>query len=111
MASGRCRAPTLPSALSAFAVFVSRFRIEYCFHGVMRHNRHRLRCRLEPGERIWCWLADELQNCGDHTQNTGGKHRGFHYAPALLLRADQKPVDRLSFVVHNFKTPRSSRFV
>ena len=32
-------------------------------------------------------------------------------ADSFFFRADQEPVDRLSFVLHNFKTPRSSRFV
>ena len=78
---------------------------------LMRHNRRRLRCRVPPSKGIRRRLADELQDCCGYTQNAGGKNRCFHDAPALLFRADQKRVCRFRFVVHNFKTPRSCRFV
>ncbi len=99
-----------PVATTAAEIFL-RFRIHHCFHGVMRHNGHTSRWRLEASERIWRRLPDELHDRGDHAQNARGINRSFHYAPALLFRLYQEPVDRFSFVVHNFKTPRSSRFV
>ena len=71
--------------------FVSRFRTQHCFD-VMRHNRHRLRRRVEAGERIRNWLPDELHDRGEHAQNARGIHRRFHYPPALLLRVHQEPV-------------------
>jgi hypothetical protein len=93
------------------AEILLRFRIDHRFHGVMRHNGHRLRWRLEASKRIWRRLRDELHDRGDHAQNARGVNRRFHYAPAFLLRVYQEPVDRLSFVLHNIETPRSSRFV
>ena len=99
-----------PVATTAAETFL-RFRIQNCFHGVMRHNGHRLLWRHSITEWGWGRLRDELADRGDHAQNAGGINRRFHYAPAFLLRVYQEPVDRLSFVVHNFKTPRSSRFV
>ena len=99
-----------PVATTAAETFL-RFRIDHCFHGVMRHNGHRLLWRHSITEWGWGRLRDELADRGDHAQNAGGINRRFHYAPAFLLRVYQEPVDRLSFVVHNFKTPRSSRFV
>ena len=100
-----------PLATTTAAETFLRFRIQNCFHGVMRHNGHRLLWRHSITEWGWGRLRDELADRGDHAQNAGGINRRFHYAPAFLLRVYQEPVDRLSFVVHNFKTPRSSRFV
>jgi len=78
---------------------------------VMRYNRRRLRCRVPPSEGIRRRLPDKLPDCGDCTQNAQRVDHHFHHAPALLFRADQKRVCRFRFVVHNFKTPRSCRFV
>src|SRR5262249_42771959 len=62
----------------------SRFRIYHCFH-VMRDNRHRLRRRVEPSERIRSWLPHKLHDRGEHAQNARGIYRRFHYPPALRL--------------------------
>jgi hypothetical protein len=85
--------------------------IQRCFHGVLRHDRHRLRRRDQTFIRNRGRLPDELPDCGDRAHNTHRINRRFYPAPAFLFRVDQEPVDRLSFVLHNFKTPRSSRFV
>jgi hypothetical protein len=89
----------------------SRLRISRCLQGVLRHDRHWLLWREPITERSWRRLRDELADCGNHAENASRVYRCFHPAPALLLRLDQELVYRLSFVVHNFKTPRSSRFV
>jgi hypothetical protein len=88
----------------------SRLR-QRCFHGVLRHHRHRLHGRSEAFIRNRRRLADKLPNRCDCTQNAQRVDHRFHHAPALLFRADQERVCRLSFVLHNFKTPRRSRFV
>ena len=89
----------------------SRFRVQCCFHGVLRHHRHRLHWRDQAFIRKRGWLPDELPDRGDRAHNAHRVNYRFHYAPAFLFRADQEPIDRLSFLLHNFKTPRSSRFV
>ena len=89
----------------------SRFRVQCCFHGVLRHHRHRLHWRDQAFIRKRGRLPDELPDRGDRAHNAHRVNYRFHYAPAFLFRADQEPIDRLSFLLHNFKTPRSSRFV
>src|SRR5262249_4891481 len=89
----------------------SRLRINRCLNGVLRHDRHWLLWRQPITKWSWGRLRDELAYRGDHAQNASRIYCCFQPAPALLLRIDQEPVYRLSFVVHNFKTPRSSRFV
>src|SRR5215471_10213200 len=93
------------------STFFSRLRISCCINGVLRHDRHWLFRRHPVTEWSWGRLRDELADRGDHAQNASRIYCCFHPAPALFLRVDQEPVHRLSFVVHNFKTPRSSRFV
>jgi len=88
-----------------------RFRVQCCFHGVLRHHRHRLHWRDQAFIRKRGRLPDELPDRGDRAHNAHRVNCRFHHAPAFLFRADQEPIDRLSFVLHNFKTPRSSRFV
>jgi hypothetical protein len=90
---------------------LSRFCIRIHFQGVLRHDRHRLGGRDQTFKGKRGRLSDELPDRGDGTDNAHRINRCLHYAPAFLFRADQEPVDRLSFVLHNFKTPRSSRFV
>jgi hypothetical protein len=116
------RAPSLgssgwqPAIASPGSPAASRHRllrpcIQIHFHRVLGHDWHSLRwCHLIT-KGSWGRLRDELANRGDHAQYASRIYRCFHPAPALLLRVDQEPVYRLSFVVHNFKTPRTYRFV
>ena len=67
------------------------FRLPNCFHGV-RNNRDRLRCRVEPSERIWRRLPDELEDRGNHAQKARGINRSLHRAPAFFFRACQDSV-------------------
>ena len=85
--------------------------IQLRFDSVLRHHRHWLRWRSKAFVRNGRRLPDKLPDCGHCTQNAQRVDHHFHHAPALLFRADQKRVCRFRFVVHNFKTPRSCRFV
>jgi hypothetical protein len=85
--------------------------IQRCFHGVLRHDRHRLRRRDQSFIRNRRRLPDKLPDRSDCTQDAQRVDHRFHNAPSLLFRVDQERVCRLSFVLHNFKTPRSCRFV
>ena len=105
-AFGAARRPCLIRHISSQR---SGFRLPHCFHGV-RNHRSGLHCGVEPSERMWRRLPDELEDRGNHTQNTCGINRCFHRASPFLFRAGQDAVQCL-IVFHNFKTPRSSRFV
>ena len=70
---------------------LSGFRLPHCFHGV-RNNGSRLRCRVEPSERIWRRLPYELEDRGYHAQKARGIDRRFHHAPPSLFRACQDAV-------------------
>src|SRR5438067_4983512 len=93
------------------AEIILRLRISRSIHSVLRHDRHWLFWCHPITEWGWGRLRDELADRGDHAENASCIYRCFHPAPALFLRVHQQSVYRLSFVVHNFKTPRSSRFV
>ena len=88
---------------------VQDFVSHTAFHSV-RNNRNRLRCGVEPGERIWRRLPDELEDRGSDTQNSTWQTPLFPSRPALSLPS--QPGSRIMLIVfHNFKTPRTSRFV
>ena len=61
----------------------SGFPRRNCLHGV-RNNRSRLRCPVEPRERICGRLPDELEDRGNHAQKARGINRCFHYLAAFL---------------------------
>lgn len=69
----------------------SGFRLPHCFHGV-RNNGSRLRCRVEPSERIWRRLPYELEDRGYRAQKASGIDRRFHHAPPSLFRACQDAI-------------------
>ena len=69
----------------------SGFPLRHCLHRV-RYYRDRLRCRVEPSERIRGWLPDELEDRRSHAQNAGGINRRFHRAPPFLFRVSQDSV-------------------
>ena len=87
-ALGAARRPSLFRCISTRR---SGFRLPRWFHGV-RNNRNRLRCGVEPSERIWGRLPDELEDRRSDTQNKRGEHRCFHRAAPFLFRASQDPV-------------------
>lgn len=93
------------------ATLLSRFRIRHRFHNMLRHDRYGRRWRDQVFKRRRGRLPDELPDCDDRAHNAHRINRSFHHAPAFLLRADQQAIGRFSFVLHNSKTPRSSRFV
>ena len=75
--------PVLPRDIAQRGA--SRFRVEGRFHRLMRHDRRRLRRRVETSEGVRRWLANELQDRRGYAQNACGINRCFHDAPALLL--------------------------
>jgi len=77
--------PTLGAPHASAQRSASRFRVERCFHRLMRNDRRRLRWRVETSEGIGRGLADELQDRRGHAQNACGINRCFHDAPALLF--------------------------
>ena len=80
-----------PSLIRDVSPQRSGLRFPHCLHGV-RNNRSGLRCRIEPGKRIWRRLPDELEDRRNHAQNARGINRCFHRPPAFLFRAGQDPV-------------------
>ena len=49
-------------------------------------------------------LMGKLKNRNHDAQDQERVNDCFHYPPALFFRADQEPICRLSFVIHNFTT-------
>ncbi len=78
---------------------------------MMRHMRGHIRVRRWWANRQRTGLRAKLPDGNNRAQTEKRVNDSFHNAPAFFFRADQQPVCRLSFVVHNFKTPPSAHFV